>query len=102
MDKRTTVGVHLQPGAKRNEILGFKGDILYVKVTAVAEKGRANHALLEFVADMFGVPRSAINIVRGHTSRNKVISIQGLTKKDLKAIVERDVSCKDLFRPLKE
>jgi uncharacterized protein (TIGR00251 family) len=102
MDKRTTVDVHLQPGAKRNEILGFRGDILYAKVTAVAEKGRANQALLELMADAFGVPRSAIAIVRGQTSRNKVVSIQGLTKEDLKAILERDISCKDLFRSLKK
>ena len=102
MDKRTTIDVHLQPGAKRNEILGFRGDVLYAKVTAVAEKGRANQALLELMADAFGVPKSAIALVRGHTSRNKVIAIQGLTKENLKAILERDISCKDLFRSLKK
>ena len=102
MDKRATIDVHLQPGAKRNEILGFRGDVLYAKVTAVAEKGRANQALLELVADTFGVPKSAIAIVRGQTSRNKVVSIQGLTREDLKAMLERDVSRKDLFRSLKK
>jgi len=83
MDKRTTIDVHLQPGAKRDEIIGFRGDVLRAKVTAVAEKGRANQALLELVADAFGVPKSAIAIVRGQTSRNKVVSIQGLTREDL-------------------
>ena len=102
MVKRATIEVHLQPGAKRNEIPGFRGDVLYAKVTAVAEKGRANQALLELVADTFGVPKSAIAIVRGQTSRNKVVSIQGLTREDLKAMLERDVSCKDLFRSLKK
>ncbi|HUV53365.1 MAG TPA: DUF167 domain-containing protein [Dehalococcoidia bacterium] len=102
MDKRTTIDVHLQPGAKRDEIIGFRGDVLRAKVTAVAEKGRANQALLELVADAFGVPKSAIAIVRGQTSRNKVVSIQGLTREDLKAILERDISCKELFRSLKK
>jgi len=102
MGKRTTVDMHLQPGAKRNEILGFRGDVLYAKVTAVAEKGKANQALLELVADTFGVPQSAVAIVRGQTSRNKVVAIQGLTREDLKAMSERDVSCKDLFRSLKK
>lgn len=102
MDKRATIDVHLQPGARRNEILGFRGDVLYAKVTAVAEKGRANQALLELVADTFGVPQSAVAIVRGQTSRNKVVSIQGLTREDLKAILERNISCKDLFRSLKK
>lgn len=102
MNKRTTIDVHLQPGAKRNEILGFRGDVLYAKVTAVAEKGRANQALLELMADAFGVPKSAVAIVRGQTGRNKVIAIQGLTKEDLKVMSERDISCKDLFRSLKK
>jgi uncharacterized protein (TIGR00251 family) len=102
MNKRVNIDVHLQPGAKRSEILGFRGDVLYAKVTAVAEKGKANQALLELVADTFGVPKSAIAIVRGQTSRNKVIAIQGLTREDLKAILECDVSCKDLFRSLKK
>jgi hypothetical protein len=102
MDKRATIDVHLQPGARRNEILGFRGDVLYAKVTAVAEKGRANQALLELAADTFGVPQSAVAIVRGQTSRNKVVSIQGLTREDLKAILERNISCKDLFRSLKK
>jgi len=102
MDKRATIDVHLQPGAKRNEILGFRGNVLYAKVTAVAEKGKANQALLELVANTFGVPQSAVAIVRGQTSRNKVVSIQGLTREDLKAILERNISCKDLFRSLKK
>ena len=101
MDKRTTIDVHLQPGAKRNEILGFRGNVLYAKVTAVAEKGRANQALLELMADAFGVPKSTIAIVRGQTSRNKVVSIQGLTREDLNAILERDMSCKELYRSLR-
>jgi uncharacterized protein (TIGR00251 family) len=102
MVKRTTVDVHLQPGAKKNEILGFRGDVLYAKVIAVAEKGRANEALLELITNTFGVPRSAVAIVRGQTSRNKVVSIQGLTREDLKAILKRDISCKDFFRSLKK
>jgi len=102
MDKRATIDVHLQPGAKRNEILGFRGNVLYAKVTAVAEKGKANQALLELVANTFGVPKSTVAIVRGQTSRNKVVSIQGLTREDLKAILERNISCKDLFRSLKK
>lgn len=100
MDKKITVDVHLQPGAKRNEILGFRGNILYARVNAVPEKGRANQALLELMADTLGISRSALSIIRGQTSRNKVIAVQGLTLDELKSILERDVSCREWLRSL--
>jgi uncharacterized protein (TIGR00251 family) len=102
MDKRTTINVHLQPGAKRSEILGFRENALYARVTAVAEKGRANQALLGLMADTLGISRSALSIIRGQTSRNKVIAIQGLSFDELKSILEQDISCQELLHSLKK
>ncbi len=102
MDKKITVDVRVQPGARRNEVLGFRDNILYARVTATPEKGRANQALLMLMADTLGISRSALSIIRGQTSRNKVMAIQGLSLEELKNILERDVSCQQLLHSLKK
>lgn len=73
------------PNAPRDEIAGWLGDALKVKVHAPALEGRANDALLEFLADKFGVHRRAVTLVRGDKSRHKVVRIAGLTLAELKA-----------------
>lgn len=67
------------PNAPRDEITGWLGDTLKVKVHAPALEGRANDALLEFLADKLGVHRRDVTLVRGDKSRHKIIRIAGLT-----------------------
>lgn len=67
------------PNAPRDEIAGWLGDALKVKVHAPALEGRANDALLEFLADKLGVHRRDVTLVRGDKSRHKVVRIAGLT-----------------------
>ena len=100
-EKETTFEVHLQPGGKSNEIVGFKEGVLYVKVVALPHKGQANRALLELMAHTLGIPKSALTIIRGQASRNKVIAIQGLTREELKGILAQGLSCKDLLHLLR-
>jgi hypothetical protein len=100
-DKKTTLEIHLQPGAKRNEVAGFRDGVLYVKVTALPQKGQANRALLELMAQTLGVPKSALAIIRGYTGRNKVVVIQGLTAVELKDILALNLPCKDFLNLLK-
>ena len=100
-DKKMSLEIHVQPGAKRNEIVGFKEGVLYVKVIALPQKGQANRALLELMAQMLGIPKGAIDIIRGQSSRNKVIAIQGLTSKEVREILGQDLSCKDLIHTLR-
>lgn len=95
---KTTLAIHLQPGAKRNEIAGFRDGVLYVKVNAVPEKGRANQALLGLLSETLGLPRSAFSIIRGQTSRNKVVAVRGLTAQELQDMLARELPCKDLLR----
>lgn len=73
------------PSAPRDEIAGWLGDTLKVKVHAPALEGRANDALLEFLADKLGVHRRDVTLVRGDKSRHKVIRITGLTLAEVKA-----------------
>ena len=100
-EKKATIEIHLQPGAKRNEIVGFKEGVLYAKVTALPQKGQANRALLELMAEILGVPKSALAIIRGQSSRNKVIAIHGLSREEVDEILGRDLSCKYLIHSLK-
>jgi uncharacterized protein (TIGR00251 family) len=100
-EKKATIEIHLQPGAKRNEIVGFKEGVLYAKVTALPQKGQANRALLELMAEILGVPKSALAIIRGQSSRNKVIAIHGLSREEVDEILGRDLSCKYLTHSLK-
>lgn len=96
-EKKITLEIHLQPGAKRNEIAGFREGVLYVKVNAVPEKGRANQALLGLLSETLGLPRSAFAIIRGQTSRNKVVSVRGLTAQGLQDMLARELPCKDFL-----
>lgn len=73
------VEVWVQPGAVRSEIVGFHGEALKIRVAAQAREGRANQALVEFLANVFGLPRSRISIVHGERTRKKTVFIQGLT-----------------------
>lgn len=73
------------PNAPRNEIAGWLGDALKVKVHAPALEGRANDALLEFLAGELQLPRRAVTLVRGDKSRHKIVHIDGLSLDDAKA-----------------
>ena len=80
-----TIAVKAIPNAPRNEIVGWLGDALKVKVHAPPIEGRANEVLCDFLAEALRVPRRAVSVLRGDTSRQKTIRIAGLTLEELKA-----------------
>jgi len=84
------LAVRLQPGAARSEVAGLQGDALRLRIAAPPVDGRANEAARDFLAERLGVPRSAVVLTRGATSRHKLFFIQGLT---VEAVQER------LYRP---
>jgi uncharacterized protein (TIGR00251 family) len=67
------------PNAPRNEVAGWLGDALKVKVHAPALEGRANDELCEFIAAALGLPRRAVIVATGGKSRQKLLQITGLT-----------------------
>jgi len=75
----TTVKVRVQPRASRNQIVGFMGDTLRVRVTAPPEDGKANQAVIVLLAGSLDVAKSRVQIIRGHGSRDKLISVDGLS-----------------------
>lgn len=66
-----------QPGAKKTEIVGLYQDTLKIRVQAAAIEGRANQALLKFLALCFKVPLRNVRLVRGEQSRVKTITVTG-------------------------
>jgi uncharacterized protein len=76
------------PNAPRTEIVGWLGPALKVKVHAPALDGRANDALLEFLAEKLGVPRRAVTLLRGEKARHKVVRLDSLTLAELKTRIE--------------
>jgi uncharacterized protein (TIGR00251 family) len=70
--------VYLQPRSSKNEIVGPYRDGMKVKVTAPPIEGKANEALVRFLAKEFGIPSSCIEILKGHHSREKTLKILGL------------------------
>lgn len=69
------VSVHAQPGAKQSEVVGLHGDALKIRIASPPVEGRANEALITFVAKRLGVPRAKVSLVRGGSSRQKTLLI---------------------------
>lgn len=70
--------LRVQPGARRDGIVGRHGAALKVAVTAAPEKGKANEAVLKVLQKQLGIKRSALEILGGHTSRNKRVLVRGV------------------------
>jgi uncharacterized protein len=76
-DGEITLTLHVQPGAKRSEIVGLHGDALKIKLAAPPVEGRANEALMKFIAELFDVPMRNVELKQGEQSRRKVVAIVG-------------------------
>ena len=76
--------LRVQPRSSRNAIAGIvsmgnQGDGVKLAVTAPPVDGKANQAVIEFLAELFRVPKSSVTIVSGETGRNKVIAVRGIS-----------------------
>ena len=79
------ISVRVSPGARRTEVVGRHGGGWRVRVAAPPERGRANEALIEHLANVLGVPRRAVRVVAGPASRDKVVEIDGLSAATVEA-----------------
>ena len=78
--KETRVLLHVHPGASRNEVAGFSGGVLRVRIAAPPVKDKANKELVAFLSQILGVSQAAITIRHGRASRNKVLAVDGLSQ----------------------
>jgi uncharacterized protein (TIGR00251 family) len=83
---RIRVLVHVQPRASRTEIAGVHGAALKVRLLAPPVDGAANEALAAFLAKRLAVPRRAVRVVAGATSRTKTVEIEGTTLDAVRAL----------------
>lgn len=78
-DGRITLTLHIQPGAKKTEFAGLHGDALKIRLAAPPVDGKANEALIRFIADSLKLPKSGVSLKSGQASRRKVLEIAGTT-----------------------
>ncbi len=70
--------IHAQPRASRSEVVGLHGDALKVRLAAPPVDGAANAELIRVMAKVLGVPKSSVEVTRGHSGKSKVVRIAGL------------------------
>jgi uncharacterized protein len=80
--------VKLIPRAKQNEIVGIEGDALKIRLNAPPVQGRANEALVQFLADILDIPRANVEIVHGAASRHKVLRLHGVSAQELERLTK--------------
>ena len=81
------LAIHATPGAKRTEAAGLHGDALRVRLGAAPVDGKANEALLRFVAERLQLPKSAVILKSGQTSRHKVVEVSGAAPEAVAALL---------------
>ena len=77
------ISLRVYPNAARNEMVGFSDGVLRVKVSAPPIKGKANRELISFLSRLLRVSKGSANIIKGDTTRNKVVAIDGLNRADV-------------------
>jgi len=76
--------LRVQPRSSRTAIAGLLGDAIKLAITAPPVDGKANQAVVEYLAKLFSVPKSSITILSGETGRNKLIAIRGLSAEQVR------------------
>jgi uncharacterized protein (TIGR00251 family) len=82
--------VRVQPRASKNEVAGELDGALKVRLQAPAMEGRANEALVEFLARVLKTSKSAVRILSGERSRNKRVEVRGVTARDVEALLVQE------------
>jgi len=87
-----TIKVRVQPKSSRNQVGGFQDGTLRVRVTAAPTEGQANAAVIALLAKTLGVSKSRLEIIRGYSSRDKVVSVDTLTEQEVQRKIEVGVN----------
>jgi uncharacterized protein (TIGR00251 family) len=84
--------MRVHPGAKRNAITGTHDGALKISLTTAPTDGRANTALIAFLAERLNIPRASINLISGATSRSKTIRLTGITAAEAESRLLSDLA----------
>ena len=86
VDERTRTSTRLRvrvvPGAASTRLVGRLGDVWKLRVHAAPERGRANDAVVALLVETLGLPRADVRVVAGHTTRDKVVELGGISPED--------------------
>jgi hypothetical protein len=82
------LSLHIQPGAKKTEVAGLHGEALKIRLHAPPVDGKANDALIAFLAERLGVPKARVVLESGQTSRSKRVRVVGVTAEAVVATLE--------------
>jgi uncharacterized protein (TIGR00251 family) len=82
------LNVKVVPGSSRNQIVGWLGDALKIKVTAPPEKGQANEAVIELLASALGISSKDIEVESGHSSPSKIVAIDGIDDEAIRTVFD--------------
>jgi len=82
-DLSATLSVRIQPRSSKNGVTRMEDGSLKIRLTAPPVDGAANEALVEFLSDTLSVSKSVVEIVSGHTGRQKIVRINGMTEADV-------------------
>lgn len=80
--------LHIQPGAKKTEIVGLHGEALKIRLAAPPVDGKANAALIAFIAAKVGAGRTAVELLSGENSRAKRVRIAGMSEAAVRAALQ--------------
>ncbi|KQV53757.1 MULTISPECIES: DUF167 domain-containing protein [unclassified Duganella] len=83
------LAVQIQPNAKKTEVVGVLEDVLKIKLAAPPIEGKANEALVKWLAGALGVSRSAVTLTHGQTNKKKLLEVTGVTLEDVGRLLNR-------------
>jgi uncharacterized protein len=85
----TTIEIYVQPKASKNELVGMHEGCLKVRLTAPPVEGEANNECIRFLAKLLEVPKSHLEILKGHKSRRKTVLVRGVAPEFLQNILKQ-------------
>jgi uncharacterized protein (TIGR00251 family) len=88
-----TLSVRVHPGARKNSVTGVHADALKIALTAPPVDGKANEALIAFIAEALHLPRARVSLVAGATSRAKTVRITGKSAAEVAAVLSPLETC---------
>ena len=88
-DDTATFAVKVVPRASKNQIVGKESGAIKIRLNAPPVEGKANEALVKFLAETLGVRRAQIEIVTGHASRHKIVRVRGVTANQIENLVPK-------------
>jgi uncharacterized protein YggU (UPF0235/DUF167 family) len=77
------IEVRVTPGAREDEVVGWRDGTLRVRVRAAAEQGKANEAVCRVIGEALGIPKSFVTVTRGSVSRRKLVELEGIDEGEL-------------------